>query len=148
MTKQRVTTLFLVSLAVAALALCFIIFKPFIGPLLSAAVIAIVFFPVQSKMLKWFRSPSLAALLSTILVVLIVVVPAIAIGVAITDEVADLYHELGERSSESGGWSPYVSELLSRPLAWLGRYVNVSEINPRTWLVSRLQQVGSLLLSE
>ena len=148
MTRQRVTLLFLVLLAVAALAVCFIIFKPFIGPLLSATVIAIVFFPVQSKVLKWVRSPSLAALLSTILVVLIVVVPAIAIGVAITDEVTDLYHDLGERSSESGGWSPYISELLSRPLAWLGRYVNLSEIDPRAWLVNRLQQVGSLLLSE
>ena len=148
MTKQRVTTLFLVSLAVAALILCFIIFKPFIGPLLSAAVIAIVFFPVQAKMVKWVRSPSLAALLSTILVVLLVVVPAVAIGVAITEEVTDLYHELGERSSESGGWSPYITELLRRPTAWISRYVDLSQIDPRAWLLARLQQVGSLLLSE
>src|SRR6185503_11768522 len=143
MTKQRVTTLFLVSLAVAALVLCFIIFRPFIGPLLSAAVIAIVFFPVQAKMVKWVRSPSLAALLSTVLVVLLVVVPAVAIGVAITEEVTDLYHELGERSSESGGWSPYISELLRRPTAWIGRYVDLSQIDPRAWLLARLQQVGS-----
>jgi predicted PurR-regulated permease PerM len=148
MTKQRVTILFLVFLAVAALALCFIIFKPFIGPLLSAAVIATVFFPVQAKMVKWVRSPSLAALLSTILVVLIVVVPAVAIGVVVTKEVKDLLHELGERSSESGGWGPDTLDLLRRPLAWVGRYVDLSQINPRTWLLGRLQQVGSLLLSE
>ena len=148
MTKQRVTILFLVFLAVAALALCFIIFKPFIGPLLSATVIAIVFFPVHAKMVKWVRSPSLAALLSTILVVLLVVVPAVAVGVAITQEVTDLYHDLGERSSEIGGWSPYIEDLLRKPLSWISRYVDLSQIDPRAWLVTRLQQVGSLLLSE
>ena len=123
MARQRVTILFLVFLTVVALALCFVIFKPFVGPLLTAAVIAIVFFPVHAKVLKWVHRSSLAALLSTILVVLLVIVPAVAIGVAITQEVTDLYHELGERSTEIGGWSPYFGDLLSRLLAWVGRYL-------------------------
>ena len=132
MTKQRVTILFLVSCSrLQRLPCASLSSKPFIGALLSAAVIAIVFFPVQAKMVKWVHSPSLAALLSTILVVLVVVVPAVGIGVAITEEVTDLYHELGERSSDFGGWSPWhVSELLRRPLDWVGKYVDLSPDRP------------------
>jgi predicted PurR-regulated permease PerM len=148
MTKKRVTLVFLIAITALSLALCLIIFRPFIMPLLTAAVIAIVFFPVHARVVRWVRSPSVAAFVSTLLVVLIVVVPAVAIGIAITREATDLYHQLGERSDESGGWNPYLTELLQKPLDWISRYIDVSQIDPRGWLLGRMKEVGSLLLSE
>jgi predicted PurR-regulated permease PerM len=115
---------------------------------LSASVIAIVFFPLHAKVLKWVRNPSLAALVSTILVVLIVVIPAIAIGIAITREVAALYQQIDDRSEESGGWSLYITDLSNRLLAWAGQYVDVSRANPRAWLQSRLQGISAFVLAE
>jgi predicted PurR-regulated permease PerM len=148
MTKKRVTLIFLITITALSLTLCLIIFRPFIMPLLTAGVIAIVFYPVHARVVKWVRRPSVAALVSTLLVVLLVVVPAVVIGIAITREAAELYSQLGERSDQSGGWSPYFSELLQKPLDFIGRYYPISQIDPRAWLLSRMKEVGSFLLSE
>jgi predicted PurR-regulated permease PerM len=80
--------------------------------------------------------------------VLIIVVPAIAIGIAITREATDLYNQLGERSDESGGWSPYLTELLEKPRNWISRYYDLSQFDARAALKSRMKEVGEFLLSE
>jgi predicted PurR-regulated permease PerM len=143
-----VTTLFLVSLTLLALGLCYLIFNPFLKPLLSAVVIAVVFFPLHARLSRLIRSQSLAALISTILVVLVIAGPAVALAAAITAEIRDLYQLLGEKSQESGGWSQYITQVLDRPLRWIGRYQDISEIDVRAWALSRLQQIGSFLLAE
>ncbi len=148
MKKNRLTLIFLLSLAALSIIFCYILFRPFLSPLLSAVVIAVVFFPVQKKMLSVVRNPSVAAFLSTSLVILIVVVPALMIGAAITNEVKHLYSFLSQRSSESGGLSPFVMNLLDRPLEWLGRYVDTSKIDLRAALLSRLQEISTFMLSE
>ncbi len=148
MVKKRVTLIFLLVLAALALIMCFILFNPFIRPLISAIVIAVVFYPVQSRMLRFVRSPSLSALLSTVVVVLVIIIPAILIGVAISREVSHLIDYLQERSSESGGLSPYLQEVLETPLAFVGRYVDLSQFSPREWLLGRLQQISSFLFAE
>ncbi|MCI0489829.1 MAG: AI-2E family transporter [Blastocatellia bacterium] len=148
MVRKRITIIFLLALTALALALCFIVFRPFIRPVLSATVIAIVFFPVQAKMLRIVRNPSLAALLSIIVVVLIIVIPATLIGIAITSEVRHLYQLLNERSAASGGISPFLTDLIERPLRWIGQYMDVSQFDPQAALLERLKEMGTFLLAE
>lgn len=148
MVKKRITIIFLLTLTVFALALCFFIFRPFIRPILTAVVIAIIFFPVHAKMLRLVRSPSLAAIFSTVIVMLIVVIPAALIGMAITREATQLYQFLSQKSSESGGLTPFLMDLIEKPMQWIGRYVDVSGFNPRTALVNSLKDTGGFLLAE
>ena len=75
MSKKRITIIFLLTLTVFALYLCYLLFQPFLNPLLSALVIAIVFFPVHARMHMVFRKPGVAALMSTMLVTLIIILP-------------------------------------------------------------------------
>src|SRR5437016_2873100 len=102
MVRKRVTVIFLLTVTAVSLYLCYLLFYPFLKSLLSAIVIAVVFFPVHVRILKTIRSPSLAALTSTIVVVLLIVVPAIAIILAIKEEVAGLVTLIDEKSSQSG----------------------------------------------
>jgi len=148
MEKRRVTLIFLIILAILALAFCYVLFNPFIRPLVSATVIAIVFYPVQSRMLRLVRSPSVAALLSTLIVVLVIIIPAGLIALAISREVAHLIAYLSERSAESGGYSPFIQDLIDEPMAWLSKYVDLSQFKPREWLLARLQQISSFLIAQ
>ncbi|HWP44418.1 MAG TPA: AI-2E family transporter [Blastocatellia bacterium] len=146
--KRRITLGFLIALAVFALYLCYIIFNPFIRPFLSAVVIAVVFFPVHARLARLVASPSLAALISTVLVILIVVLPAVLIGIAFYKEAASLYSYLDQKSEESGGLGTYVMRLIEGPMRWLSQYVDVSQFNLGEWLRSRLQSITQFLVNE
>ena len=146
MTKKRVTILFLSSLTALSLVLCFIIFRPFITPLISASVLAIIFFPVHSRIVKWIHRPGVAAFLSTLLVLLIVVAPLVAVGLAIKSEVTALVHELQSRSEESGGWSQYLANVTQGPRAWISRYVDLSDVQGE--VTERLQALNSAIVAD
>jgi predicted PurR-regulated permease PerM len=148
MLKKRLTLIFLLTLTAFSLYLCYLLFKPFLSPLFTALVIAIIFFPVHSRMQRVVRSPSLAALLSTLLVTLIIIVPAVLILLAISQEVSGLISLIDQKSNESGGLTPYVNQLIERPLQWLGQYVDVSQFNLRNFVISRLRELSTFLVNE
>ena len=148
MVRKRVTVVFLLTLTAVSLYFCYLLFRPFLNPLLSALVIAVVFFPIHANIQRLLRHPSLAALASTIIVVLLIIVPAVAIILAIKGEVADLYTLIDQKSTESGGLSPYVSHLLERPMQWIARYVDLSQIDLRASLLGRLRELSAFLVSE
>jgi predicted PurR-regulated permease PerM len=146
--KKRVTVIFLLAITAGALYCCYLLFQPFLRPLLSAVVIAVVFFPVHVRIHRLLRSPSLAALASTIIIVLLIVVPATAIILAIKKEVAGLYTLIDQKSTESGGLSPYLSQLLERPMQWIGRLVDLSQFDLRASVLGRLRELSSFFVTE
>jgi predicted PurR-regulated permease PerM len=147
MNTKRSTLIFLLALTSVSLFLCYLLFKPFITPLLLATVIAIVFYPVHARVQRRIRRTSLAALITTLLVILVFVAPAALVLFGVKRELADLYALLDQKSSESGGFSEFLSGLLDRPMAWIGRYVDVSEIDARAELVNRLKDLSAVLVS-
>lgn len=147
MTKRRIANTFLLSLTAIALYLCYVIAKPFIMPIILAFVLAIAFHPVHAFLNKYIRNHNFAAFVSTLLVILIIILPAISIGIAVTRELADLYQSLGERSAEEGGWTPYLLHTLERPIGWLGRYVDLSTFDLRQTLLNRIQEASAYLVS-
>jgi predicted PurR-regulated permease PerM len=148
MVKKRVTVIFLLAITVAALYCCYLLFQPFLRALLSAVVVAVVFFPVHVRIHRHIRSPSLAALASTVIIVLLIIVPAATIILAIKKEVAGLYTLIDQKSTESGGLSPYLSQLLERPVQWIGRLVDLSQFDLRASVLGRLRELSSFLVSE
>lgn len=148
MVRKRVTVIFLLSLTAVALYFCYLLFQPFLKPLLYAVVIAVIFSPLHAKIHRVIRSPSLAALASTVIVILLIVLPAIATIIAIKEEAAGLYTLIDEKSSQSGGLSPYLSHLLERPMQWIGRFVDLSQFDLRTSLLGRLRELSSFFVAE
>ena len=69
--------------------LVFLIIRPFATPLLFALVMVVVFDPLYTRVQRRLR-PSLAATLSTLIVVLAIIVPAVLIAGRIVDETIDL----------------------------------------------------------
>jgi len=145
--KNRSTLIFLLTLTALSLFLCYLLFQPFVFPLLSATVIAIVFYPVHARVQRRIPKPSLAALVTTLLVIFIFVVPMALVLLGVKREVTNLYALLDQKSSESGGFSAFLSGVLERPLQLIGRYVDLSNFDARAELVNRLKDLSAVLVS-
>ena len=145
--KQSTTAIFLLALAAAALYFCYVIAKPFLSPVFLAVMIAIVFHPVHIRIQARVRGRNTAALISTVLVLLVLVVPAVGLGVVVSQETTGLYRLLSQRSAEQGGWNPYAMHAMERLLGWAGRYIDISTLDLRGALLRWLEQISRFLLS-
>src|SRR4051812_50066791 len=77
----------LIVLAIA-LYVCWLMIQPFFNVLLWAAVLSVVFYPMHRRILERTAKPSLAAALSTLLVVLLILLPVTFITVAVVHELS------------------------------------------------------------
>ena len=145
--KQVTTTFFLLVLAAIALYFCYLIARPFLSPIFLAVMIAIVFHPVHVRIQARIRGRNAAALISTILVLLVLVVPAVGLGVVVNHEIRGLYQLLSQKSAEQGGWNPYAMHAMERLLGWAGRYIDLSTLDLRGALLRWLEQISRFLLS-
>jgi predicted PurR-regulated permease PerM len=82
---ERITTLLFYVVVIWLGYILYRIFEPFLVPLAWAAVMTIFFFPLQARLERHWR-PGVAALATTIIVTLIVVVPILLIATAFVRE--------------------------------------------------------------
>ncbi len=95
MNHQKSELYFLLILLAGIFVLAFFIFKPFLYALILAIVFATVFEPLHKKMLAMTREKmGLAALLATVSVLVVVVVPLAFLGIQIFQEATQLYSSL------------------------------------------------------
>lgn len=140
---RRYTLTFLFLACAAAIYVCYVMAKPFVKPIVFAAVMAIVFYPMHARISARVRGQNLAALLSTLAVLIIVFIPVAGLGSAVTREMSQAYESLSLRSAAGGGWVPYVTQELQKPLNLIGRHVDLSGLNLRAELQSRLEQLSA-----
>jgi len=72
--------------------------SPYLGPILWAVVAAIVFEPLNRRLIDFMpRWPNLAALITLVIIILLIIVPAILIGMSLLDELLGLYGRIESR---------------------------------------------------
>lgn len=102
MTEKNLQLSFFITLLAAVFVLMFFIFLPYLGVLVLAATFAVIFQPVYRKILALMRgNEGLAALLSTVFVMIIIVIPITFFGVQILREARDLYVYLSSDAGKS-----------------------------------------------
>lgn len=138
--RNRFTLIFLAVGSAVMLALCYVMAKPFLAAILFAIVMAVVFYPVHARIWSRIRGPNKAALISTLLVLTVVILPVVALGNVMKGEIRDAYTFLAVRSSEGGGLVPWVTAELQRPLDVIGRHVDLTALNLRGELQARLEE--------
>jgi predicted PurR-regulated permease PerM len=137
---NRITTAFLMLATAVALYACYFIAKPFFKPVAFAAAIGIIFGPVHARIRRLIRGPNSAALLSTILVLLVVVVPATLLGLAVTHELSETYHSLARGSTVSEVRSSYPLQQIEASVRWIADSFGFSEPDLRAILQKRLEE--------
>src|SRR5918993_3552320 len=106
-----------------ALYLCWLMVQPFINVVLWAAVLAVVFYPTHRRIQAKVGSPSGAAALSNLLVIVLIVLPATFITVAVVRELAGAADNVqaGLQQLSTANEIPYLGWLLDRARG----YVNI-----------------------
>lgn len=123
-------------LLVMAITIAFVwILLPFYGAVFWATIMAVLFAPVQRRLVRSFRGRrNLAALVTLVLVLLVVILPLTWIGAMITQEATSLYARIQEGEVQPGTWframldalPPWATSLLDR-----FRMISVSDVQER-----------------
>jgi predicted PurR-regulated permease PerM len=72
----------------------FRILQPFLAALAWAAILATVFYPSYQRLVRWVRRPSLAGILTCLLLTALIVLPVILLLVLLAGESVQAYHSL------------------------------------------------------
>ena len=145
MLKRRVTLISLLVLAGLVLILCYVIASPFLNVIISAAVIAVVFYPLHQQIYRIVRRRNPAALISTILVTALIVVPTIFLTMVLIKELAEIYETVNAKSSESGGLTLFLSHALGAHHHWIRRFIDLDQLNFRALVAGQLREAGAVL---
>jgi len=112
---RKIELSFFAILAVAAAALTFFIFKPYLGALFVALVFAIVFRPLFEAIRTKVKRDALASLITLALLFLVVLIPATLFGFFIFDDAQELYRSAGSETT--------LTDRLERSLSPIETYV-------------------------
>lgn len=117
MNKKHQSHYFLfIALSVSVVVVYFII-KPFLGPLILAAVFAFLFQPIYKKFLNYLKKQeSVAAFSTTIVAIFLILLPISILGTQIFKESSQLYQTL---TSENNNFVSSMEEILNRTRAVL-----------------------------
>src|SRR5262245_43278265 len=119
---QRTRIIFLFVLGAITIWFCYLIAKPFLKPVFIALIFAIIFFPLHARIQRSVRNQTLAALLSTVFVLLIIIIPATLIGITIRREIAAFLQSLSEQSAKDGGLALRFVHSIDQFTKWLGQF--------------------------
>src|SRR3954452_6585589 len=121
---------------VIALYVCWLMIQPFFNVLLWAAVLSVVFYPMHRRILDRTGKPSIAAALSTLLVILLILLPVTFVTVAVVHELSGAAAAF-QRPDHT--WSiptpPGVAWILERA----GQYVDINRDTAQKFLGERMQ---------
>ncbi|MBX7072341.1 MAG: AI-2E family transporter [Pirellulales bacterium] len=140
MTVSQGRWIALLGVTAMALYLCWQIVQPFIDVILWAVVLAIVAYPHQRRMLQRGHSRTLAATVTTLMVVLVVLVPTFLVGVALIREAASAKQSMADLMQDV--WSPD-----SRPYQFISQYVDLSELHNSQEVAKRFSDVIGVVIA-
>src|SRR5262249_37009039 len=110
--------------------------------------------PLHSRISRVLHGRSLGALLSTLLTVLLCVVPLTFLLIAVSNEIADLYRSMSNRSGGTRGIIAYLLHSLERIIAWGGQRFGLPQVDLQQMVLHRLEgfsgsltRLGAMLVS-
>jgi predicted PurR-regulated permease PerM len=140
--KIYIRWLALLALAVAALYVCWLMLLPFVNVLAWASVLAVLFYPIHQRLVALTNSPSLSALLSTMIVIAVIVVPLTLLTLVVAKEVGEVAKNAQEFFRSLLDPS---SPVIGRVMGWLGLRVDASHLDLQAYLLERLENISGAI---
>lgn len=144
-TRQPKGMLALGLLAAASAVLVALLLAPFFQPLLFAAVLAVAFEPLYERMLRLLRSTALAALATTLIIVLMVLAPLGLIVVNVIQEAGLVYQAAARHMLDQGGWTAWLAGAVEQPVQWVAQKTGLPAPDVRAALLDQAQTLVKLL---
>lgn len=144
--KNRAGLVFLLGLTAVALYFCYVLVAPFLRPILFSVVLAVLSYPLHSRIQRRVRNRNVSALLSTCLVVLFIVLSMALLGRALATGLRDVYQSLSSSGDGSERLSLYLIHLFERALELVSSYLPISTSDLRSATVNQAEKGVSTLL--
>jgi predicted PurR-regulated permease PerM len=140
--KMYVRWLALLIAAALALYVCWLMLAPFIDVLAWAAVLAILFNPLHKRIIAGTGRPGLGAMISTIIVVAVILVPITLLTLTVAKEIGEVAKntQVFLRSLLDPN-----SPALGRIMNWLGQYIDTSHLDAQEYLLERLNNISGAI---
>ena len=114
--------------------LCWLMLRPFVGVLMWAVVLVVVFYPAHRRLVAWTGNPGTAAALSTLLVILTILLPVVGVTFAVARE------KSGAVEHVQGGLGQILDLPAIQPVVgWLSQYVDLSSLRSSEYVRDHLQ---------
>lgn len=144
--RTRFQQITLAALVLLAGFLCYTIVQPFLYSIVAAIAVSILFQPAHQWISKRVKGPSASAALSLLAIVVLTLVPAIIMTTAIVGELKALYAALASKSTAGGGWEPWLTHILEKPLALFGMHVEDPEFSLKELAMNWVETASKTLL--
>lgn len=139
MNHKTIQTVFFLALLIGALVAVFLLVRPFIGSLVLAFTLAIIFHPLYKRLQSAFRGHDSLASLATILIVLVVVLtPLTFLSIQVFQEGRDFYFA----TLESGNVIPPILQKIPLPAEWSDNFYQYLQ-QGLVWLLGHVGVVFS-----
>jgi predicted PurR-regulated permease PerM len=140
--KIYIRWLALLALTAAAIYVCWLMLLPFVNVLAWASVLVILFYPIHKRLVAMTKRPSWSALLSTVIVIAVIVLPMTLLTLVVSKEIGEVAKNAQEflRSLSDPG-SPVIGWITSR----FGRYFDMSHLNLQEYLLERLENFSGTI---
>lgn len=118
---KEVRKYFIIAVLVTLSVLCFFLIKPFIIPILSALILAYIFYPIYNKINQLTKKETISALITTLLILLVISLPLIFVANTFAKQSHTIY--LLAKQNVAGGFicppesaiCDKISEMISLP---------------------------------
>jgi predicted PurR-regulated permease PerM len=149
MKREHVGTLVFAAVVLVVAYLFYMIYRPFLKPLIWGAVFAGVFYPLNARIGRKLKRKNIRAILMCIIVVAVIGVPAVFLSIGLIGEVVNVAPKFS-KAVESGkldmvfrpeafGWNERIKEAL-------GPYVDVSNLDIEMMISNNLRRLSAFLL--
>ena len=119
MTNRKPQFYYLLALLTGAIFIVFCIFRPFLYALIIAMVFTVVFQPVHKRVLRITRErEGMAALITAVIIVIIILVPVTLLGMQIFNEAQQLYVSITE-----GGGKDNILNAVRKLVIYIQRFI-------------------------
>lgn len=126
--RERVRSLGFIGVTVLVAYLCYLVARPFIPALAWAVALAVIAYPIHSRLLRRARHETSAALVTVFLVTVVIVVPALFVVREVVDEAAASIEDVQQEVAK-GRWRKAVERnpQFAPVLRWIEREVNIND---------------------
>ena len=153
MKREHIFLIFILFLTFLSFYFLYQILSPFLPSIFWAILLAMVFYPLFKKLQRLLKKKEfLSALIMTLLVLIIIVLPFTLLMISLASEVVDVYHRV-EEMIKTGQLQAYLERMKGLPilkwiLAKLGQYIDLSQTDPLPLLLKNLKQISTFIFNQ
>ena len=150
MKREYLLIAIFIGIVVLTFYLFYRIIAPFLIPFCWAGTFVIILYPLYRRLAKWIHSATLRSLILTILVVLVIIGPAVYLGISLVQEAITMFDSFSKwvdaghlNAALDFQHTPFYRVLQER----LSPYVDISRFDPRTIVENGLLKISQVALS-